>query len=369
MGQRKILFADHLRGIAALAVLVSHLVVPYLKNAEIADHRTISSALNVGSRVIEWLGKVDLGAFGVALFFLISGFVIPRSFKRHNVRSFLRARVLRIWPTYLAALACSIGVGYVSSWFWSSQFHISWGDLIANVLLIQDFVGSNSLDGVNWTLTLEVIFYLILIVIYPILLRYRAWFVAYCACVLPVMLVLQALFPVYLHLDLNFVKLGTCLPFMLIGTLFYLQMEDIITTREMFYSAVFSVYAIATCLVTVLTTPITAISYSAAFILFFGSFVMRERIGPSNILSSLSAISYPLYLVHSIIGFSIVRFGTIYLGLSYTLSLIAAVIGSLIVACALHFTVERPSMLLGSRLAPQSLQVAIIVEPQGVVEL
>ncbi len=48
------------------------------------------------------------GPFGVALFFLISGLVIPFSFDRHRTGAFLLARLLRIYPTYLAALLIEV---------------------------------------------------------------------------------------------------------------------------------------------------------------------------------------------------------------------------------------------------------------------
>jgi len=41
------------------------------------------------------------GGFGVALFFLISGFVIPFSFLRYTRTGFAIARILRLWPAYM----------------------------------------------------------------------------------------------------------------------------------------------------------------------------------------------------------------------------------------------------------------------------
>ncbi len=43
---------------------------------------------------------INFGAFGVALFFLISGFVIPLSFQSYGRLDFLVARFFRIYPTY-----------------------------------------------------------------------------------------------------------------------------------------------------------------------------------------------------------------------------------------------------------------------------
>jgi peptidoglycan/LPS O-acetylase OafA/YrhL len=132
-----------------------------------------------------------------------------------------------------------------------------------------------------------------------------------------------------------------------------LRMENMITIRAMLLAGIVSVYFVVTCLVKILTTPMVAVSYTAAFIIFLGLFLVRERIGQNNVFAGLSAISYPLYLVHSTIGLSILQCGTVYVGLSTTAALIAAIMGSLAIACALHFTVERRSIAWGRRLAPR----------------
>jgi len=43
---------------------------------------------------------IDFGAFGVGLFFLISGYVIAISLDRYSRRGFLVGRCMRVLPTY-----------------------------------------------------------------------------------------------------------------------------------------------------------------------------------------------------------------------------------------------------------------------------
>jgi peptidoglycan/LPS O-acetylase OafA/YrhL len=352
VGQRKIAFADHLRGIAALMVLMHHLVVVYWTSKVVITYYTFSPTSNIGPpAIVRWLGNFDLGAFGVALFFLISGFVIPLSFKRYTTGSFLLARALRIWPTYLAALACGLAVRYASAHFWGSRFHVSSGEMIANVLLVQDLFGSASLDSVNWTLAVEVEFYLLFAVGYAFLLRYRQRVVLYSTCVLPLLLAMQRMLPPHLHLGLSSVRPGICLPFMLIGTLFYLQMESLITLRQMLSAALFSAAAVTICIAKIISPTMTTMSYAAAFAIFLGLFLVRERIGPSRVLAALSAISYPLYLVHCVIGYAVLQLATVGLGFSYMPALGTAIIAAIAVAVSLHFAIERPSMAWGRRLA------------------
>nr|BFE86338.1 hypothetical protein GCM10020093_089390 [Planobispora longispora] len=77
---------DVLRGIAALAVLVSH-TLPAL----------------VADLLPRWF---NLGTSGVIVFFLVSGYIIPASLERRGcVRSFWIGRSFRLYPIYLLTIA------------------------------------------------------------------------------------------------------------------------------------------------------------------------------------------------------------------------------------------------------------------------
>jgi len=98
---------------------------------------------------------------GVALFFLVSGYVIPFSVRGGLAwRGFAVRRLLRIYPLLLAALAL-VGLGG-----WTGVLD-HWADLrgagaarwLANLLLVQDFVGVAPILGVTWTLAFELAWY------------------------------------------------------------------------------------------------------------------------------------------------------------------------------------------------------------------
>ncbi len=104
----KVVFADQLRGLAALLVVLSHMfnVYPFAQGIVSA-----TAAVPPVQTPLLWISLavtqswINFGPFGVGLFFLVSGFVIPFSLRRHGRGTFLLARALRIYPTYWAALA------------------------------------------------------------------------------------------------------------------------------------------------------------------------------------------------------------------------------------------------------------------------
>src|SRR5437016_5851331 len=117
MQPSRVQFADSLRGVACLSVGISHYcgvfwtggpVIPLIANvpplpADIAPPYLYG--------VVVSSNHFNTGAFGVALFFLISGFVIPLSLDRLGTFSFLRARCWRIGPTYAVGFLFTVGAG------------------------------------------------------------------------------------------------------------------------------------------------------------------------------------------------------------------------------------------------------------------
>ena len=145
---------DLLRGVAVLSVFAHHAFaltgfrVPYLDQAG--------------------------GLVGVQLFFILSGYLISESATNHAFSAYAVHRFFRIFPAYWVALLL---VGVMGPMTWNWVVHRPLGVLLSAVNLQQlDAVALLELDvlHVTWTLTVEVIWY----VIAPlVLLAYRrhAW--------------------------------------------------------------------------------------------------------------------------------------------------------------------------------------------------
>ncbi|MFE0699312.1 acyltransferase family protein [Streptomyces sp. NPDC058872] len=97
------------------------------------------------------------GRLGVDLFFLISGFVICMSAWGRSPRDFFISRVTRLYPMYWIAIVVSACVVYtVDTPFGRPNPRV----LFSNFTMLQMPLGMESLDPVYWTLWPELCFYL-----------------------------------------------------------------------------------------------------------------------------------------------------------------------------------------------------------------
>ena len=109
-------------------------------------------------------------AFGVALFFLVSGFVIRISFASYGRLGFLVARVMRLYPTYVAGFSITIASLSLAAISWHQAFPYVLTAVLSHILPgTRDLIGSPQIDYVVWTLEVEVKFYIVCLLIAPLL--------------------------------------------------------------------------------------------------------------------------------------------------------------------------------------------------------
>lgn len=165
----KVVFANQLRGIAVLAVLIVHWCAMYWYSRDPISAYIYAPVIGgEASTLIYWImpPTFNYGPFGVAIFFLVSGFVIPFSLQKANPLEFLVSRVFRIYPTYWVASALMLGVVWLSAQYWGRTFEMDHFRLIANLTLINVNFLQQSIDMVNWTLSIELKFYLVAAILY-----------------------------------------------------------------------------------------------------------------------------------------------------------------------------------------------------------
>ena len=134
---------DALRGYAALVVVLFHL----------------SPSVLGPDRHLTIFHMIDLGRYGVLLFFLVSGYVIPMSLERHgSLRRFWISRLFRIYPAYLLAIVVLIvSAGRLPPVLREETV----SSVLAHATMLSDPLGLRGAVRPFWTLSYEMVFYLV----------------------------------------------------------------------------------------------------------------------------------------------------------------------------------------------------------------
>ena len=351
----RIRFANQLRAVAALSVAASHLIGVYWALPEIVSIVTATPAPAGEIPGIFWLTSLqwfNLGPFGVAIFFLISGLVVPFSLERHSRGGFMLARLLRIYPTFAAATLIEVAVVVLSARSWHRPVPFDAAVIVGNVTLINDLIGQASIDLVNWTLSVELKFYLLIAILAPVVRRGSAVglvIVAAGVCAANVLFSARgdefSSTPFY-----TFSSQSLCMIYMLTGTLFNFHIRGRLHTAGLIVCvAILMVLFVVTWRVSVWMGqfPFVTACYFYALALFAALYAVREHVPPNRVLDALANISFPFYLLHSLLGYTFLRVGMVALALPYYGALVLAVGGVILVAMVLHRIVERPTQRLG----------------------
>jgi peptidoglycan/LPS O-acetylase OafA/YrhL len=142
----RLAWLDALRGFAALCVVF--------------DHGSTLLLLPVRSFLYQWL---DLGQYGVFVFFLVSGYIVPASLERKgSVRGFWISRGFRLYPMFLVALVLSAVAFETGHGTIANAGRHPLAAVLGWLFMLQNLVAGVNVPNVAWTLTYEMTFYLLL---------------------------------------------------------------------------------------------------------------------------------------------------------------------------------------------------------------
>jgi peptidoglycan/LPS O-acetylase OafA/YrhL len=359
----RLAFADLLRGIAALVVVIGHFTVLYLTAPDVVSLVTMgepSAKVMLPQIATDLIELFNLPSMGVAVFFLISGFVIPLSLEGTTTRGYLLKRFLRIFPTYWVALALGIVATFVSAAFWSKPVTHDHIDYFSNTFLIANLFGRFDILSVAWTLQIEMKFYLLAPIIYLALKR---------GTVLPLLLCGLAVVCVFWNatafcnnVDVAcwdhyrfsarmFWEDAMHMVYMLMGSLFYAHYRKLIPNWQVIggVAFLFGCYNAAA-----LAMPIPKggqhLPYLWGLIIFGSLYALRHRITLTRPFRFLADISYSLYVIHPLVGYVTMRL-LMAAGLPYFPAFAVALALVIGIAWMMHLYVEVPMIALGKRLS------------------
>jgi peptidoglycan/LPS O-acetylase OafA/YrhL len=101
------------------------------------------------------------GEWGVIIFFVSSGFIIPSSLERYrSVGRFWIGRFFRLYPLYWAVTGGALALYFVDRYALDPLYKLHWvRGTAANVTMAQEFIGQPHVLGQAWTLSYELVFY------------------------------------------------------------------------------------------------------------------------------------------------------------------------------------------------------------------
>lgn len=284
---------DSLRGIAALLVVLSHYTWAYDFHFKTLDDHAF---------------HFPYGDFGVQFFFIISGFVIFMSLDNtKTIKHFAISRFSRLYPTYWICLVITLLV--ISLFPVPTLGDYSFKEIVLNLSMIQGYLKFRHIDQVYWSLGVELIFYFIMgtlfyfnklkqIHVYSIL-----WLL---------ITILSHLFDFPLEKYINQLLILKHAPLFISGIMFYvIRYKNATLLTHLIIIASFLIYilSIKTEYLNRNQMELTVVPYILLTLVYIVFYVLSYRninLLKNKVLLFFGKISYPLYLLHNVIGYAII---------------------------------------------------------------
>lgn len=345
---------DVLRGIAALCVLWLHASEVLITVPQIAAFGTLAHDIP---------DFLQLGRAGVIAFFAISGFVVASTIKppkRQGTIDFCIKRFFRLYPAYWLALVLSYAL------IWQPQERVpSATATIANLTMLPTVFGVESAMGHFWTLEIEFVFYLVVVVLFLSGRLRHPWFIV-------ALVVLLALKPAGLLMGRlawapgqgHWGELPLCLAIMLWGSLLRASYDPGASAMQKLRA--WSTRPIAICTVLVLSrslnlggvfkgvdvvTWLSGMGTLWGLLLFIG-FALSSQRWP-KFMVWWGTISYSIYLFHPVVFyplFFVLKAHPQFADAPLGLWVLGCAVLTIALASVIYLLVEAPSNRLAANL-------------------
>jgi peptidoglycan/LPS O-acetylase OafA/YrhL len=302
-----------------------------------------------------------LGHFGVALFFLISGFVIPFALMGRGRMEFAIERFFRLWPTYAAGLTLTVLAVIGCSRWYGGRLPFEPSTYFLQLLFVRDLFWVPSIDAIVWTLEIEIKFYILAMVLASSLRAGRLLPLLTAATLIAGVFVAVSFLPGWLNSASWFFRplyalshSGMVICYMLIGTVFNFLYRGIVPLKSALLACGFLFAATAVQWpvgVMAGATRSGLISYGIALAVFAISYFSKRHFrNTPPLLAWLADVSYPLYVVHGVAGYVVMRLA-IDAGASPPLVMALTTVIAFATAWILHKLIEVPTHAMGKRIA------------------
>ncbi|MBQ7536670.1 MAG: acyltransferase [Rickettsiales bacterium] len=247
--------------------------------------------------------KLDKGLLpalaGTAIFYFISGFVIPMSFERQSVKKFLIKRLFRLYPTIIFILSMSCLFCLAQGRHQIGSLNINFKNILINLTFVPQFFPSNdrNLESylyviTTWTICVDFTFYILLILTYKITKSHKVRINFIVGLSLVALIIVKILHKKF-HIYGAMLQTLTCILPFYFGMASYYYNKNYITKKHFIIISLF------------IFLPIAFKSYHSRYVI--GGLLMlylltyHKELGNNKIVRFFAHISYPMFLLHAIV--------------------------------------------------------------------
>ena len=329
--KRRILLCDILRSISAILIVLYHLTTRY---DQMFGH------------AVSYKFFLPWGWMAWSVFFILSGFLHSTE-PPIRITNYVVNKAARLYPTFwISMIICTIFTGLLLP-----ELTCSFRELLINSTLLGNYLGIKSATGVDWTLSVELIFYFFVGVVILIRKKFK-WKYTYEFLAL-LWVLISFVLNVFLNTESGVWKYVSIL---IVAPYAYMFVTGI--SLRMLYDGknkIFAFINLAICMASHYTR------YQCGRYMFFYLIVvavftawmlvpvatqekLEEKISKLLITKALvwiASISFPLYLIHEYIGFSLLHYFDS-LGLTGQYMMLIPIGISFILAYLIHKYIEKP---------------------------
>lgn len=280
---------------------------------------------------------------------MTSGFIITYVAQRENRIEFIIKRIIRIYPPLIFSFILILGIDYLYtaikgvSTYWG-QFTTS--QYIYEMTLMNYILGkSNFINGVTWSLIIELIFYFLCFCLINYIKKYPkvtlAIIIIFCYIITSMSYFNESLINNLVIRSISYI------PYLIFGQIIYYLWSGRIKFKEFIFFNLINYYLM------IKNTMLFNIQYYAegnsygvsfmyAYLIFIIALLLNDRIKINRSINFISNISYSLYLNHSTVGGLVLS--ELYIKFGFSVAFICAFCCSVCVAFMSYRFIEIPLM-------------------------
>lgn len=323
MKTRNLGHIETMRALAALAVASFHFIHYSGEGGHLFSNESLKNC-------------AKFGAQGVELFFIISGFIIPfaldqSGYQIRNYFQYLGKRLIRLFPPYLAAIGGIIIVSYLLCRFvWYIDYDLNVRQTLVNIFFLGDvFPEFGWINPIFKTLKVELQFYILMGLIFPLVIRNKWWLTGISIAFLVLGILSKDSYTVLINA-----------PFFLVGLITWLIQKN---GNSIFYFVI------------LILTQLMLLRYfqwEDLIVAWLGIAMLMYLPKSTRFLSLTGKISYSFYLIHGLTGGWFLYFVTRDSGFEkYNWVLfLGAILISWIGAYIMYRLIEKPCLKLSAKI-------------------